>query len=124
MVASNAYYSANKPDLVSLTTAYVRSYREVWKDKKAQRDVYDKYYAKDESFQEFDSNIMENLEFPSPEQWVKYLDDGSMARWAVDVAKTLERAGALKTISDPKQFLDINIYKEAVRRSTSPQVRQ
>ena len=124
MVASNAYYSANKPDLVSLTTAYVRSYREVWKDKKAQRDVYDKYYAKDESFQEFDSNIMENLEFPSPEQWVKYLDDGSMARWAVDVAKTLERAGALKTISDPKQFLDINIYKEAVRRSSSPQVRQ
>ena len=124
MVASNAYYSANKPDLVSLTTAYVRSYREVWKDKKAQRDVYDKYYAKDESFQEFDSNIMENLEFPSPEQWVKYLDDGSMARWAVDVAKTLERAGALKTISDPKQFLDINIYKEAVRRSASPQVRQ
>ena len=124
MVASNAYYSANKPDLVSLTAAYVRSYREVWKDKKAQRDVYDKYYAKDESFQEFDSNIMENLEFPSPEQWVKYLDDGSMARWAVDVAKTLERAGALKTISDPKQFLDINIYKEAVQRSSSPQVRQ
>ena len=124
LVASNAYYSANKPDLVSLTTAYVRSYREVWQDKKAQRDVYDKFYAKDQTFQEFDNNIMENIGFPSPEQWVKYLDDGSVAKWAIDVAKTFERAGALKTISDPKQFLDINIYKEAVRRSTSPQVRQ
>ena len=115
LVASNAFYAADKPTLANLVTGYVRAYREVWQDKKAQREVYDKFYAKDQSLQDYESNIAEIITLPTPEQWMKYLDDGSVAKWAVDVAKTLERAGALKTIVDPKQFLDASFYREAVR---------
>ncbi len=119
LVASNAFYNAEKATLANLVIGYVRAYREVWLDKKAQREVYDKFYAKDETFQEYENNIAEIITFPTPEQWLKYLDDGSVAKWAVDVAKTLERAGALKTIVEPKQFLDASFYREAVRRTSS-----
>jgi len=119
LVASNAFYAAEKATLTNLVTGYVRAYREVWTDKKAQRDVFDKFYAKDQTLQDYESNIAEIITLPTPEQWMKYLDDGSVAKWAVDVAKTLERAGALKTIVEPKQFLDTSFYREALSRTAS-----
>lgn len=124
LVASNAFYESNKPALIDLTTGYVRAYRETWTDKAAQREIYNRYYAKDESFDDFNSNIVDNIAFPSPEQWLKYLEDGSVEKWTIDVAKTLQRLGALNTIADPKKFLDVSIYREAIRRSAAGQRKQ
>lgn len=118
-VATNEFHKSSRATLVDLTTAYIKSYEEVWRNENAQRQVWEKHYAKDQTYQEFRTNIASNPTPPSPEQWFKYLEDGSVAKWALDVASTLNKAGALKTIGDPKQFLDPTIYKEAYQRLQS-----
>ena len=115
-VASNEYRQANRAALVNLATAYLKSYDEIWRDIGARRKVYDLAYAKDESFDDFESNIAALPKFPSTDEWMSYLKDGSIVRWALDVAETLKSVGALKTIGEPKNFLDEGIITEAYIR--------
>ena len=115
-VASNEFRQANRAALVNLETAYLKSYDEIWRDAGARRKVYDLAYVKDESFEDFERNIAGLPKFPSTDEWMNYLKDGSIAGWALDVAETLKSVGALKTIGDPKMFLDEGIITEAYER--------
>lgn len=117
VVASNEFHKRSREQIVNLVAAYIRSYEEIWRDEPMRRKVYDQAYAKNESYDDFKSNLASQQKPPTPEEWLKFIDDGSVAKWAVDVAKALQSVGTLKTIADPKQFLDGAIYVEAFRRN-------
>ena len=119
LVTSNEYRKANRNALVRLAAAYIKSYSEIWTTEPARRKVWEAAYAKDESYEDFKRNLVDLPTPPSVEEWVKYLDDGSVAKWAIDVGETLKSVGAMKTIGDPKDFLDIALYKEAYAMTQS-----
>ena len=68
---------------MNLATAYLKSYDEIWRDVGARRRIYDMAYVKDESFEDFERNIAALPKFPSIDECINYLKDGSIARWAL-----------------------------------------
>lgn len=113
LVISNTFVQEDREAAIQLLAGTMLGTEAVLDDPDVMTAIFDEHFADVESREQFDANAA-SVDYPSAEDWLGYMEDGSLAAWMEELVNTLNELGGSIQLADASSYIDADLYQAAL----------